>query len=150
LVRGFLVLVQQWEIPRLKQPLLLIPTIVILAVSIQIVAQSPWLVAILLVILGITLYFSITRFRYNLSPQRKYETLMQRWNDDNDWLERWIKRIRAKIDAYGYVTVSDLYEVGIGSNERADVEIAFALGQYFDIYEFEQDLVLNENITTSL
>ena len=131
-----------WELPRLKQPLLLIPITIILVVSIQISAKSDWLVSILLLILGITAYSIITRFKYNLSPHRKYEILMQRWSNDYEWLERWIKRISPKLETYGYVKVSDLYEVGIGSNERADIEIGFALGEYFEKYEFEQDLVL--------
>ena len=56
--------------------------------------------------------------------------------------ERWFRRITAKLDNYGKAKVSDHYEVGIGFKEKAKLEIAFALGQYFEKYEFDQDLIL--------
>lgn len=67
---------------------------------------------------------------------------MQRWDNDPDWIEKWFKRIKTKIDIYGNVAVKDMYEVGLRNNDRDNLEIEFAFGRYFHKYEFEQDLIL--------
>ncbi len=131
-----------WEIPRLKHPLFLIPIVLITSVVIQISTQSAVLSVFSLIIFGTGVYFTIQRFRFNLSPNRKYEMLMQRWDNDPDWIEKWFKRIKTKIDIYGNVAVKDMYEVGLRNNDRDNLEIEFAFGRYFHKYEFEQDLIL--------
>jgi len=131
-----------WELPRLKHPLFLIPIVIIIAVSIQVVAESGWLLFIFLLILGLLIYFVITTVRYHLSPEREYETLVERWNSDTEWKERWFKRIKVKLDDYGNVTVSDLYEFGLRNNARNNIEIIVALNNYFATYEFDEDLIL--------
>ena len=131
-----------WELPRLKHPLFLIPIVIIIAVCVQTVAESVWLLVIFLLILVLVIYFTIRTFSYHLSPNREYEVLLQAWNNNAEWRERWFRRITTKLDKYGKVKVNDLYEVGIGFNEKAKLEIGFALGQYFDKHEFEKDLIL--------
>jgi hypothetical protein len=131
-----------WDIPRLKQPLLLIPIVIAFAIFIQVSIKSAWLVVLFVCIVIAIGIFSYRRFSYHLSPERQIERLLERWSEDETWFEDWCKRIKSKLDYYGNVTVSDLYEVGNRPTRRGQVEIEFALGQYFRKFEFQENLVL--------
>lgn len=131
-----------WDLPRLKQPLLLIPVVIAFAIFVQVSIKSYWLLTIFLLFLGLIIYFVIKRFSYHLSPQRKYEKLIQYWSTDNEWLERWIRRIKKQLDLYIGVRVRDLRDASKSYSDEGTLEIEFALKQYFERFEFEEDLVL--------
>jgi len=131
-----------WDLPRLKQPLLLIPIVIGLAISIQVSIKSYWLLSILGVILILISGFIYYRFSYHLSPQRRYEALYNLWEDDPEWFERWSKRITKQMDLYIGVRVRDLREAGNSYSQEDTLEINYALRKYFEKFEFEEDLVL--------
>ena len=117
-----------WDLPRLRQPLLLIPLVIALAVFMQVSIKSLWLLAILLIILLSIGVFVLIRFRYHLSPNRIYERLAEKWENDIEWLNKWSNRINKQL--------------GMAATEINRVEIIFALHKYFEINEFDGDLVL--------
>lgn len=131
-----------WDLPRLRQPLLLIPIVVALAIFIQVSIKSYLLIAILVVIVLLVVYFSYLRFKYHLSPERRYEKLVQSWQGNEEWLDKWSKRIRIVMKAYIAVHSRDLYKSGMNRSDEDTLEIGMALYAYFQKYEFEEDLVL--------
>lgn len=86
-----------WDLPRLKQPLLLIPIVIAFSIFIQVSIKSYWLLGIFAAIVLLVGYFSYLRFKYYLSPERRYEKLIQTWRGNNEWFERWSKRIKKNI-----------------------------------------------------
>lgn len=57
---------------------------------------------------------------------------------DTEYRQKWIKRIRKRLYEQGYVQTEDFKGVGFSNKE-----INRALKMYFEIYEFQQDLVLH-------
>jgi hypothetical protein len=131
-----------WDLPRLKRPLLLIPIVIAFAIFIQVSIKSSWLLMIFLSIIMLVGIFVFKRFQYFLSPDRNYEMLVENWRDDNEWLERWSRRIRKQLSMYIGVRERDLYEAGKSKNKINKIEIVVALHQYFEKYEFDEDLIL--------
>jgi len=131
-----------WDIPRLNQPLLLIPIVMAFAIFVQVSIKSYWLLGIFLSFLVLMGYFIFQRFRYHLSPTRNYERLAENWSSSTEWIEKWARRIRKQLSLNIGVAESDLYEAGMPKSETSRVEIVFALHKYFEKYEFEDDLVL--------
>lgn len=131
-----------WDLPRLKHPLLLIPIVIVLPIFIQVSINSFALLSIFLSIMILVGYFVVRRFRYHLSPNRKYEKLIDEWSKDSEWSEKWSKRIKNKLTMYIAVREGDLYELGMIKDTANTLEIVSALHYYFEKYEFEDDLVL--------
>lgn len=131
-----------WDLPRLRQPLLLIPIVIAVAIFIQVSIKSYWLVAIFISILLLIGYFSYLRFKYHLSPARRHEKLIQNWKQNDVWFDKWSKRIKKVLELYIAVRTRDLYKAGMNYNDEDTLEIEMALYTYFQKYEFEEDLVL--------
>ena len=131
-----------WDLPRLKQPLLLIPLVIALAVFVQVSIKSTWLTIIFVFILLTIIGFVIVRFRYHLSPDRVYEKMAEKWENDTEWLNKWSNRINRQLSMKLGVTESDLYELGMAVTETNRVEIVLALHKYFEKNEFDDDLIL--------
>lgn len=131
-----------WDLPRLRQPLLLIPLVIALAVFVQVTIKSPWLLMIFIALIITLCAFTVIRFRYHLSPARDYVKLAEKWENDTEWLEKWSRRIKKQLSLKVGVVESDLYESGIPKTETSRVEITFAMHKYFEKYEFEEDLTL--------
>lgn len=131
-----------WDLLRLKQPLLLIPIVIALAIFIQVSIKSYWLMAIFIAVVLLIGYFSYLRFKYHLSPERRYEKLIQSWEGNNEWFDRWTKRIRKVLELYIAVRTRDLYKSGMNNSDEDTLEIEMALYAYFQKHEFEEDLVL--------
>lgn len=131
-----------WDLPRLKQPLLLIPIVIAFPIFIQVSMNSFTLLSIFLSIMILVGYFVVRKFRYYLSPNRKYEKLIDEWMNDGEWFEKWSKRIKNKLAMFIAVRESDLYESGMTKNKANSLEIISALHYYFEKYEFEDNLVL--------
>ncbi len=64
------------------------------------------------------------------------------WFENEEWFDRWSKRIKKQLSIYVGVVESDFYETGMTEKRIDQVEVVFALHQYFRKYEFEEDLVL--------
>jgi len=134
-----------WDLARLKQPLLLIPIVMASAISLQVLTYSYWQQCVIAPLLFAGLLIFFYRLRYNLSPQRQYEQLLDQWADDQDWKDMWNRRIKAKIEKYGSVTAGDFSEVGSNLKKGKHLlEIEAALAYYFQRNEFEQDLILTK------
>jgi len=121
-----------WDLPRLRQPLLLIPIVIAFAIFVQVSIKSSWLLLIFFAILVFVVFFIVKRFQYHLSPTREYEKLYEGWISDDKWYERWSKRIKKQLDAYVGVRTRDLYESGMTKSETNRIEIVSALHQYFE------------------
>jgi hypothetical protein len=131
-----------WDLPRLRQPLLLIPIVIAGAIFIQVSIKSTVLLVLFVAILGVLCYFSYTRFAYYLSPTRKLEAMVLSWRNSEEWIERWVKRIRTHINLYHGVTMSSVFSIyGMKYNDD-NLEYEVALGMYFKRYEFDEDLVI--------
>jgi hypothetical protein len=131
-----------WDLPRFKQPLLLIPIVIAFAIFIQVTSKSIVLSTVFPMMIGIILVFVASRFYFYLSPNRRYEKLLELWQQDTEWFERWSKRIKGQLASRVGVRESDLVEVGMTGSKKDKLEIVFALHQYFEKFEFESDLVL--------
>ena len=121
---------------------LIIPLVIALAVFVQVSLKSPWLIIIFVFILLLIIGFVVARFRYHLSPNRVYEKMAEKWDNDVEWLNKWSNRITKQLNMKLGVTESDLYELGMAATETNRVEIIFALHKYFEKNEFDGDLVL--------
>jgi len=130
-----------WDIPRFKLPLLLIPLILISAVSGQITQNSVFLPTISILMYLIIFIIIVSRFAYYLSPQRKIEDRMSRRLDDQEWIDRWTKRIDEKISLNGYAYETDLQDAGYAKNHEADIEIRMAMANYFHQNEFSKNIL---------
>jgi len=126
----------------MKQPLLLIPIVIALPMFIQVSIKSVILSTIFCLIVLVILILIVSRLNYHLSPNRIYENCMAEWMNDEQWLERWSRRIRKQLSAYVGAIESDFYESGMADSKLSRVEIVYAMHKYFDRYEFEEDLVL--------
>lgn len=131
-----------WDIPRLKQPLLLIPIVIASVIFIQVSIKSAWLVGLLVVLVAIIVVFIYKRSSYHLSPQREYEKQVDAWLNDPEWIERWTTRIRNHLSQYIGVRERDFYISGKSYKDEDSIEINVALLYYFEKFEFEEDLVL--------
>lgn len=131
-----------WDIPRLKQPLLLIPIVIAFVIFIQVSVRSIVLIWVFSFIVALIFYFVAGRFYFYLSPRRKYVELMENWGKDAEWFEKWSKRISRQLESRMGVRESDLYELGMTDSKRNRIEIVFALHQYFEKFEFTEDFVL--------
>ncbi|MCB9110831.1 MAG: hypothetical protein H6634_06245 [Anaerolineales bacterium] len=130
-----------WDIPRLKQPLLLIPIVIAFAIFIQVSIKSPWLITIFGGISLSIIIFIATRFYFYLSPNRKYVLLAEQWGKDVEWQEKWSRRIKKQLELKEAVLERDLYDAGMPEGESSRVEIILALHKYFERHEFDEDLV---------
>ena len=131
-----------WDIPRLKQPLLLIPIVIAFAIFVQVSIKSTTLIWLFSLIILVAVSFIISRFYYHLSPHREYEKLVESWSNDNQWLDKWYARIKKQLNLRVGIRESDLLELGMSGGERDRVEILLALHKYFEKFEFSEDLVL--------
>ena len=134
-----------WDLPRFRRPLLLIPIVIIVVVVGQIAFGSITLTLIALIILILIIVGIVSRFRYNLSPWRNYEKLLDKWTDNTEWKERWEKRIQARLDKLGYVKAEDFQEIGLSAtSERDRLEVMSALAYFFEKHEFDQNLIFQQ------
>lgn len=131
-----------WDLPRLKQPLLLIPLVIALAIFVQVSIKSTWLIIIFALILLVIIGFVVSRFHYHFSPYRDYERMAEKWENDIEWLNKWSNRINKQLSIRLGVRESDLYELGMATTETNRVEIILALHKFFENNEFDGDLVL--------
>lgn len=131
-----------WDLPRFRQPLLLIPIVIATAIFVQVSIKSDWLLGLFLSIWALTLFFSYRRFSYYLSPDREIEAQVNIWISDSEWVERWTKRIRTHIELYNAATRRNFSISGVKYGDRQKLEVDIALRMYFKKYEFEEDLVL--------
>ncbi len=131
-----------WDLPRFKQPLLLIPIVIAFAIFIQVTSKSIVLSAVFPIMIGIIFVFVVSRFYFYLSPNRRYERLLEIWQQDAEWFEKWSKRINGQLAVRIGVRESDLIQVGMTGSKRDNIEIVFALHKYFEKFEFDSDLVL--------
>lgn len=131
-----------WDLPRLKQPLLLIPIVIAFAIAIQVSIKSYWLLGLLVSLLIVIGVFIYERFRYKLAPERNLEKLVNVWENDSAWIENWIKRIKRHLELYIAVRSIDFYRAGMSRSDRDKLEVEIALHMYFLKYEFDEDLVL--------
>lgn len=70
----------------------------------------------------------------NVSP-----TTMFFWGLDDEFSKRWLKRVRNQLYGGGYVFTSDFTNLNCGA-----IQINWAIENYFNRYEFEQDLILTK------
>ncbi len=131
-----------WDLPRFRQPLLLIPVVIAFSVFVQVSIKSSWLIVIFLSILAVLSFFIYKRFSYNLSPEREDDDLLEIWHNDSEWFERWSKRIKKHLELYIAARVRDFYRSGMTHSDKDKLETIFALHVYFEKFEFEEDLVL--------
>lgn len=61
------------------------------------------------------------------------------WKLDDEFSKRWLKRVKNQLYDCGYVFTSDFANLDIDENQ-----INWAIENYFNRYEFEQDLVLTK------
>ena len=62
-----------------------------------------------------------------------------RWKFIEGFSKRWFKRVRNQLHDCGYVFTSDFNNLNVSSDE-----VQLAIENYFNRYEFEQDLVLTK------
>ena len=126
------------EIPCLKHPLLLIPIVFLGIVSYEICwpdknLREIFQLAIFIILVASTLT-TIWVWTENQSESTKEMTPQEK--------ERWIQRIRRKLNQKGYVETQDFFtEVG-GDPYTFDVDINDAIEMYFDEFEIEEGLTL--------
>lgn len=136
-----------YDLPELKRPSFLIPFILFFALWIEIAfSAEKGSITVLFLILLLVFISGFGAWRAQVQTQDELYDRRMDWNEDTDLQERWIKRIERTLHERGYVT-TEMFEDNVGLNLTSLVDrrqINWALKMYFDLYEFEQDLMLSE------
>lgn len=135
-----------WDLPNLKQPLLLIPFVFTIAICIQLSLNSILVAIISILFLGAIIFILYFVFSYHFSPERRYEKLPGVWEQDDNLKSRWEERIRRELIEHQWrVRTSNFYDSGFIKGEEDKLQIEWALRKYFEKFELEQFLILEYN-----
>lgn len=117
---------------KLKRPLVFIGFLIILSIIAIVIFTELIGLGVAIIIIGIataaTIFFSNEPYAERI-----------KWRYDDEFRKRWLKRIKKQLYDDGYATTVDFQNLPMGYDE-----INWAIKLYFEIYEFEQDLILSQ------
>ena len=117
---------------KLKRPVVFIGFLIILSIIIIVIFTEVIGLGIAIIIVGL-----ITLGLFIFSDEEYPEKVKRRYDDE--FRKRWLKRIKKELYENGRITTIDFQNLPMGFDE-----INWAIKLYFEIYEFEQDLIFSE------
>ncbi len=137
------------DLLHLKQPLLLTPFILAIAIGIQIAikgaSNNEPLITTLYVIIGAVTFFVVVMSQVIiLSDGVSDDKVYEEWNKSERLKERWINRIRKKLEVQESVNTEDFITLPLPPR-WADKHINWALEMYFYKFEMEENLSLDSS-----